>query len=369
MRKTILIILCLSFSICFSQANEKAIEIIQPQVFFLNAAQNIFGNSRQVIPIKLPPKTIKWYYTISAFRNEKDVKEVSNTFNLLANLSKALDATNVSAITLKMLGTPPGSNYCDVFLLTSYSDVNKFESKDDNWGGSFSYIREGSREGIVSGLVDINPRDNSTQYLGFRNKGAFGVNVSLQVVAVVQQDITTNGWTKDQKNKLYEYMKSSLTSSGFNNKINSIQTQDLSVCVVKKMTTIYSPIQFDGLANYEMQEAMMNIFKTCNNDLSLNINFDDIRENSIISKDDFVGKWKDENSVFTLYSTGMISIKWDVGVSKWGNWDFADGILVMKFNGEAKTYNNQVLEFTKDKIVYKEIGSETTYNAVKIGQF
>ena len=362
----LLLFICLSFQIVVGQSKERPVEVIQNQTFFLSAMQNVMGSSREVVTINLPPKTIKWFYSVSAFRNEKDVKNVTSTFNLLSNLSSALDLTGVSSLTLKMLGTPPGSDYCDVYLLASPNDVNKFESKSDNWGGNFNYFREGSRENILGGVIDVSSTKNSRQYLGFRNKAVFGVNVSIQVVAVVSEEITTNGWSRDEKNKMYDYMNTSFKSSGYSKYINSIQAQDLSACVVKKMTNQYSPSDFNGFANYEMDEVMLNILKACNNELSLNIDFDELRKKSIISKDYFVGEWKDENSKFTFYDSGMLYIIWDNGLSKWGSWEFTQGTLKMKFGGDTKVYESEILEFSGEKFVFKEIDSQKTFNAVKI---
>jgi len=370
MKITLLVIMSFYFSVGFGQSEEKVIEVIKPQVFFLNAAENIFGNSRQVIPITLPPKTIKWYYTISAFRNEKDVREVSGTFNLLASLSKVLDATNVSAITLKMLGTPPGSDYCDVFLLKSNKEVKKFEDKDDVWGGNFSYIREGSRERIVSGVVDITPTGSSTQYLAFRNKGLYGVNVSLQVVAIVKQDISINGWTKELKNKLYESTKASLLSLGVDTIISSAEIHKLSACAVKKISKQYTAGQMDNLAQYELQDIQMDAYKNCNNELGLNIDFEQINESLSISKNKLIGKWKAENSTFTLSSTGSLYMQSNEGVMASGTWEVNKGLLKMKLNGATKSDEYQILKFSKDKFTYQSKdpnGDKTVYNAVKIG--
>ncbi len=371
MKIKLLVILSFYFSISFGQSEEKAVEVIKPQIFFLNAAENIFGSSRQVIPITLPPKTIKWYYTISAFRNEKDVREVSGTFNLLASLSKVLDATNVSAITLKMLGTPPGSDYCDVFLLKSNKEVKKFEDKDDVWGGHFGYIREGSRERIVSGVVDIKPNATLTQYLAFRNKGLYGVNVSLQVVAIVKQEITINGWTKEQKNKLYETTKSSLLSLGLDNIISSNEIHKLSACAVKKISSQYTSGQIDNLAKYEMQDIQMDIYKNCNTELGLKIDFDQINETLSITKSKLVGKWKDENSTFILSATGSLSIQSDDGKETSGTWELSQGLLKMKLSDANKNNEYQILKFSKNKFTYQSKdskGDQTIYNAVKISE-
>ena len=218
MKKGLLGIFLILSNYSISQYIEEAIEINQPQTFTIGKAT---GNSRQVIPIKLPPRTIKWFYTFSASRNKADIEKTAETFNLFSKLSLIIDQSGTTANALSLVGKPPGTDNCDVYLLSSENDVSLFEKKTDNNVLSlskWSCIREGTREGLISGTIDItNARQiKGTQYVGFRNKSIFyPVNIFFQVVAIVEKDIIPNCIIKfalnynvtEERSSLWQYLR------------------------------------------------------------------------------------------------------------------------------------------------------------------
>ena len=120
-----------------------------------------------------------------------------------------------------------------------------------------------------------------------------------------------------------------------------------------------------------MQDIQMDIYKNCNTELGLKIDFDQINETLSITKSKLVGKWKDENSTFILSATGSLSIQSDDGKETSGTWELSQGLLKMKLSDANKNNEYQILKFSKNKFTYQSKdskGDQTIYNAVKISE-
>lgn len=257
---------CASLFVCFllcvniQAQTEMAVEVIQPQAICVNSVTAWNGTTRRVIPIKLPENTIRWYYSFSASRNKEDINIVTSTFNLFAKISFLLDQTGTTATAISVLGRPPGTDYCDVFLLSSGNDVTSFENKL-----SFSYNRQGSREGFVSGVVDVTDRRLSSgwQYIGLRNNDFNdAVNVLIQVVAIVKLEPKTNGWTAVQRQQLYDSLKLDMSNT-LDSSLNSDQINDICSCLTDRITTTYKPEDLSMYAKYELGAIFKKLTMTC----------------------------------------------------------------------------------------------------------
>lgn len=104
----------------------KAIHVQKPIKHYVNSGSNAAfkgGKSRISLPVDLPQNTVKWYYIVSANRNEDEIKSTMGAMDLLGEISKALDNTGTIAFGLNLLSQPPGANYCDAYLLT-YDNLN-----------------------------------------------------------------------------------------------------------------------------------------------------------------------------------------------------------------------------------------------------
>jgi hypothetical protein len=362
------ITLLLVGQIVFGQSTEKAIEIIQPQTFYLKPAFSITGGSRQVIPIPLPKNTIRWYYCFSAYRNKEDVQKVSRTYNLFSKLSLMIDQTGTTAAAISLMGNPPGSDYCHVYLMNSINDVNKFESKTDYRGDQFDFNRQGSRKNFMSGNVDINDQSNltGTQYLGLKNLDLNnGVNVYLQVVAIVYNEPSTNGWTGSVKQKVYEKMRDNISAAA-GNQFKQSDIDNLSGCIMTKITQNYSPEQITGLAEYELNSRLSNFADSCSNELKLD--FSNVAASQkVIDKSNLIGKWRDQNSTFSIMNFGYLSIQWDNGTSKLGSWKIEGNKLSFSFNSWKSADEYRIIELTDNNLRYQGIGNDTTtWNATKL---
>lgn len=163
--------------------------IHEPQEFFINggrAATFSGGRSRIILPITLPKNTLEWYYRFSASRSEEDIKSVRKNFSLFGDLASLVLNLSGTAVVIKTLAvgslsTPPGANYCEIYLLTQQTS-SAFEAKQDT---EWQYYREGSRQNFKSGNVKVTGMNAGTYHLGIRNPDpGFGIHVSVEVVAI-----------------------------------------------------------------------------------------------------------------------------------------------------------------------------------------
>lgn len=166
----------------------KVKDINTNQHFFVNSGSNAFfkgGKSRVVLPFNLPTNTVKWYYTVSSFRDDNLVESTSKQINLVSDLTKLIDETGSLGFVISQLGNPPGANYCDVYLL-DHTNNSIFLNKDP-----FRHYPIGTRENIVAANVEIESTFSEQMYLGIKNPDtSHGINILVSIAAIVlEQEI------------------------------------------------------------------------------------------------------------------------------------------------------------------------------------
>lgn len=168
----------------------EVVQVQKPAHHFINSGSNATfrgGNSRITIPINFPPNTIKWYYTFSAFRDPEKVDEITELFDLAGQLSSLIDETGLLEFGINQLTQPPGSDYCSVDLF-NFKNSQLFLAKNDE---SLKHFKDGSRENLSSGIIEINWAKPETMYLGIKNPSDFhGINVIVEIAAIVAEE----GW-------------------------------------------------------------------------------------------------------------------------------------------------------------------------------
>lgn len=102
----------------------------------------------------------------------------------------------------------------------------------------------------------------------------------------------------------------------------------------------------------------------------LNISFDNIAvPQQNINKDYLIGKWKDQNSTFTIYNNGTILLIFDNGKTLFGNWELTENKLKFIFDF-GKTIDEYIIIELTDKIFkYKGTKEQTVWSADKIGNY
>ena len=165
------------------------------QLFYVNSGSNAFfkgGKSRVALPFNLPQNTVKWYYTIVAFRDKNKVETMRQQIHLASDLTKLIDTSGGLNFIVNQLTMPPGANYCDIYLI-NHNNLNLFLNKNP-----YSYFPSGARENIVAANVELTDVFNEQMYLGIRNPSrTYGVNVLLSVAAIVLEQEVEEREVKD----------------------------------------------------------------------------------------------------------------------------------------------------------------------------
>ena len=252
----------------YANAGEKVVEVLSPQIIYLNSATKLNGMTRQVLSFSLPPNTVKWYYSFSAYRNKDETDRVQQKFNLFSKLSYLVDQTGASAALISMVSSPPGGDHCDVILLDEgYDEVFKYGTSLT--GGAYYYNKLASRFGLVSGVVEVNTVKPVAE-LGIKNPDMlYGIYVSIQVVAIVNEPQLLNGWNKDQKEWMYSSIKELIVKNAAGSGISEDQINQFAGCITRKMIKTYKPEDFEGLASYEVNEMAAAILKQCAEELNI----------------------------------------------------------------------------------------------------
>lgn len=166
----------------------KVREITKNQQFYVNSGSNAFfkgGKSRVVLPFNLPTNTVKWYYSVSSFRDKTKIESTSSQINLVADLSQLIDETGALGFAIEQLGNPPGADYCDVYLL-DHANNSLFLNKE-----AFMHFSVGTRENIIAANVEVGNSWSEQMYLGIKNPDStHGINVLVSIAAIVlEQEI------------------------------------------------------------------------------------------------------------------------------------------------------------------------------------
>lgn len=215
--KLYLIFLFLINHFAFSQEIVTKLEpfqLIKPRQIYLNGGMKSIagGKSREYIKIDLPPNTVEWYYSfstspgISGTKNINLLAQVAASFSSQTNIvGNIMNSTGISKEIIKTVQIPEGSNSVDIYLCDR-TNIDKFLAKEDQslFGGSYKYIMEGTVQNTKQALVQVNDIVSGTVYLGLKNPSAMdGLNVSIEVVAIVKTQTVIEKSDNQQKAELY----------------------------------------------------------------------------------------------------------------------------------------------------------------------
>ncbi|PQJ10476.1 hypothetical protein CJD36_010900 [Flavipsychrobacter stenotrophus] len=261
MKKSIAIILFILFHYSSNgQYKEVPVNVFIGGDLFLNGA---FGASRATIAVNLPTNTVRWYYTITAFRKKEDIERIKSNFNLLGQLTKIYDRSGLSAAAVSLITAPSGSDYCNIYYLCSYNDGNIFRDKPLS---TCNYFPNNSAKHAITWKQEITDDNlvSGVQYIGIENPSlAYGINVNIQVVAIVQEPVTDNGWTADLKQDVHDVVKQMLIDKGALNKTTDDKLEAFLTCFIDYVKRNYTPEQYNSLAGYEKTDAIKNGFSEC----------------------------------------------------------------------------------------------------------
>jgi hypothetical protein len=220
------------------------------------------GNSRSGFKIDLPPNTIEWFYAFTTEPNKSDDESIQ----LENQLKFLLQTTGFSGGLLSLIKIPAGKGLVDIYL-TDRKGYDSFFEKD--LLGTWKYISpshniEGSRTNIKDGKVKIDDVKKGTHFLVLRNTSAStGVNVKLEVVAIVEEIVTDlNSWDKKSKDLLFNNLKEDIKRSS--PQYDEEKIDEITGCIMSKFTSDLKPVDVKELAEYELK-ALIKKYKTeCN---------------------------------------------------------------------------------------------------------
>jgi hypothetical protein len=363
-----LLILAL-FTIPTLSAKEKVVRVHQKQIFFVNSS---LGNSRIVLDVKLPPNTIKWFYSFSASRSKESISSNIERLKLFEEVSMILDKTGTVSNVINLLSKPPGQDYCSTFLLHDFEATRKFKNKIS----SYKYSAHGTRENLVSGNVEISQKNrvSGTQYLGFRNSSiAFGINVAVEVIAIVDDGLGSI-WTKEEKNMFFFKTRLILKQTKLKG-LGNERLGKLSGCITSNISRLYSYNSYYQMASYERESAYNNIYSQCYKNLGFeSIPIPKERFFSKLNRFDeepstytLVGKWKDNNSIFILYLDRTVAVKYDgQNQTRSGTWGLSGRrfhISLPKF----KIYEEyEISSYSYDSFGFNSIKNGTSFFAKRL---
>ena len=261
--------ICLFFIFCLfsclemsGQYKEVSVPIYNDVVTLHSALHFGVGvESRKYISIQIPPNTVRWYYSFSAKNTQSEANNSKNQSSLLSSLANA-STHAVASLVSSGLQKTASSVDCSVYLLNSSSDINNFLKNNH-----YSIIKYCSREGFVSAqnvIVDGGHFLEGMQYLAIvNNNWQNAIYVNIQVVAVVQEPITDNGWTIEDKQRFHDVVKQMLVDKGALNKTTNDKLEDFLTCLIEYLKGQYSADEYNSLAQYEKTNAIKKGFSQC----------------------------------------------------------------------------------------------------------
>lgn len=372
MKNKISLILCvlMSFSLKAQRYKEVAVQVVQPQSLTVSSIGGKFLLKRNQISIsfKLPENTIRWFYTFTASRNQEDVERTRQKIKLVAQLSKLIDETGTTKNAINLLTAPPGSDFCNVYHLRSQEDAIKFEKEFSL--KSFAYDMAGSRTNLKHGIVDVPDYLKGYQYLGFQNPSrVYEVNVSIEVVAIVNEEVTDNrGYLATTKNRIFgeclKLMNYAIVAE------DRYKTEICS-CVTDELTSKYNQKEMQELPDFKISEQLGEGFKVCAQKIDESKRYKEPKiANEILGEDvppttiNMISKYKTNNCYMSLNYDGSIIIEWFSGKKTEGRWKLEDKTLVCNyFNSEYRYF---IVSNKPHKMTYRDMVKGTVYEAEKI---
>lgn len=202
------LLVCVAFVICSLSSigqeykiTRKVVQIFPEQCFYLNGGirAEFGGKSRVYYRIDLPPHTVGWVYSFTTSVNPQSRANLK----LAAQMTKLIDPTGMTALATEAILAPTGVAKADIYLCDK-QNIELFMQKVDNSGGTYRYFESGSRLNFTHGVVPVKDIRQGMYYLGVKNPSSTdGINVSLEVAAVVEERTLVEKTEGETKAELY----------------------------------------------------------------------------------------------------------------------------------------------------------------------
>ncbi len=211
------------------------------------------GKSRTIIQVNLPQGTTEWYYSFSTNPAGSGTKNLQLLMQVTAAVA---DPTKISSFALSNIEIPSGSKTVDVYLLDQ-RNADAFINKVDNNGGTFYFSREGSVTATRQGSVKVSQVSNNPMYIGIKNPSSLeGVDVTIEVVAIVATKQYNDNWASENLDKLYNFCLGTYVN-------RSAETEQICSCVRDKISNKYTPSSFSNLSEASRQSYIKKEATNC----------------------------------------------------------------------------------------------------------
>jgi hypothetical protein len=249
---SLLIIFTQSTVSVFSQSmgtTYKTVQVLKENEFYLNGGRIslVGGKSRTAFQVKLPPNTVKWYYSFTTAQGNNP----TNQIQLFSKLTRIVDRSGITEIALNEIMAPRGTGICDVFI-TDKKNMETFIDKADLFGKSFSHYHSLGRSNSRRDAVKIDNLFTDDLWICFKNPSAStGVSIKFEVVAIVEEKSIIKEWDKDNRQFIFDlcYEESHDT--------------EYCGCAVKTLVERISFSDLMNLANFEADILFKEIDNIC----------------------------------------------------------------------------------------------------------
>lgn len=255
--------------ICICQSIEKTyrtVQVIKENEFYLNGGRisMVGGKSRLRFKVPLPSNTVKWYYAFTTEEGDNPTKQIQ----LFTKLTRAVDTYGITELALNELMSPKGTGICDVYI-TNTENSNVFMEKSDYLllgGKSLLHHKSAFRGNSSRDVVPIDNISHDDIWICFKNPSpSIGVNVKLEVVAIVEETNLIKEWTGENKQFVFD-----LCYEQWND-------FDYCSCVVENLVYKISFSEMIDLANFEGEILMNKIDEICTESLNRTLNQNDFK--------------------------------------------------------------------------------------------
>lgn len=266
MHKKIILILIAIFSYNFKsycqyvQKKRKVITIVQERSIYLNGKlrASIGGDDKTIITFDLPFNTVEWYYTFSTKKGGSGVEALNLSMQLSALFA---DPTKITGDALNRIRVPQGESSINTRLL-DYNNMNYFIQ-----GNMYNYFTQGSVDNTMQAKVKVNDILRGKWFLGLENTSTLdGVNISIEITAVVEVDNFVNEWTNENKQRL---KADCLQRFNIENK----GKYEVCNCYVNNITQNNKPKEWTNLSHQVLEINKRNTLNEC----SIEINGTDLQ--------------------------------------------------------------------------------------------
>lgn len=208
---------CCVLNALSAQSKLKVVPLMAEQAHYLKGESHATPGtvSRTCLRVTLPPNTVTWYYTFTTTSNKG---EKTAPIRLAEQLRKVLDTTGKTEFHIDTVLVPAGKQPIDIYLFQTTDDANKFKRNEND----MLYNVSATRKNTMYETVIVNEVLHGTCYIGLRDPGAKGANVSIEAAAIVREtpksviqaeNLGNMGWKEYQAghfDKCIEYCKQAL---------------------------------------------------------------------------------------------------------------------------------------------------------------